>query len=256
MSQGSDRPLEPRRKAVVVGASSGIGQALARRLAAEGFDLGLVARRQDALEALAAELQRREGVVALAFIHDVRDTQDAPELLQTICRQLDGLDLFVYSAGVMYPQDAAAYDTGQDLETLEVNLSGAVAWINPVAQRFERAGGGHIVGIVSVAGARGRRALPAYSASKAGLATYLEAMRNRVSRAGVTVTTIHPGQVDTPMLAGAAQVRGPISVDRAAGLIWRAIRQHKQIAYVPWRWGVVALVIRSIPSALFRRLNL
>lgn len=256
MSQVSDRPLEVSRKVVIVGASSGIGAALARRLAAEGFDLGLVARRQEALESLAAELRQESGVTALVFPHDVRDTQSIPALLQEICRLLDGLDLFVYSAGVMYPQDATAYETGQDLETLEVNLSGAVAWINPVAQRFERAGGGHIVGIVSVAGARGRRALPAYSASKAGLATYLEAMRNRVSRAGVTVTTIHPGQVDTPMLSGAAQVRGPIPAERAADLVWRAIRRRKQTAYVPWRWSVVALIIRSIPSVLFRRLNL
>lgn len=179
-----------------------------------------------------------------------------PALLESIARDLNGLDLFVYLAGVMFPHDPAAYDTEQDLLTLQVNMLGAIAWCNPVAQRFSRAGQGQIVGLASVAGDRGRRAIPAYSASKAGLETYLEALRNRVSRFGVTVTTIKAGQVDTEMLKNAAAVRGPISPEQAAGLIWQAIRRRKQVAYIPGRWGLIGWVVRHIPSFIFRRLNL
>jgi short-subunit dehydrogenase len=233
-----------------------MGAALAGRLAAEGYDLALVARRLPELEALARRLARAHGTRALAYRHDVQDTAAAPGLLETIARDLDGLDLFIYLAGVMFPHDPAAYDTENDLYTLRVNTLGAVAWCNPVAQRFARAGQGQIVGLGSIAGDRGRRAIPAYSASKAALETYLEALRNRVSRQGVTVTTIKAGQVDTDMLKGAAAVRGPISAERAADLIWRAIRGRKQVAYVPSRWGVIGWVIRHMPSFIFRRLNL
>jgi short-subunit dehydrogenase len=249
-------PLQPRPKALIVGASSGIGAALARRLAAQGYDVALAARRKPELEALCQALAQAHGVRALAFEHDVLEVKEIPELLQQAARALDGLDLFVYAAGIMFRQDPAAYEAEEDLETIRVNLLGAVAWCDAVGQRFERARQGHIVGLSSVAGDRGRRALPAYAASKAGLDAYLEGLRNRLARYGVTVTTIKAGQVDTDMLKNAAAVRGPISAERAADSIWRAIRARRQVAYIPARWGVIAWVIRHIPSFIFRRLDL
>lgn len=256
MSAPPQHPLHPRSKAIVIGASSGFGAALARRLAAAGWDLGLASRRLPELERLADELREAHGVHAVVRQHDVKDRSDAAPALEDLTRGLEGLDLFIYNAGIMYPQDPERYEPAEDLETLEVNLLGAVAWITPVAERFARAGEGHIVGVGSIAGERGRRALPAYAASKAGLHTYLEAIRNRVSRHGVTVTTLKPGQIRTSMLEGAAKVRGPIEPDEAADLAWRAIRGGKQVAYIPSRWALVGLVIRSIPSFIFRRLNL
>jgi len=248
--------LLSRPKALLIGASSGIGAALARRLAAEGFDLALVARRMPELEALCGELSQAHGIRALAYAHDVQDTAAAPSLLESIARDLEGLDLFVYVAGVMFPHDPDAYDTENDLLTLKVNTLGAIAWCNPVTLRFVRAGQGQIVGLGSIAGDRGRRAIPAYSASKAALETYLEALRNRVTRSGVTVTTIKAGQVDTDMLKNAAAVRGPVSAERAADMIWRAIRLRKQVVYIPGRWALIGWVVRHIPSFIFRRLNL
>lgn len=249
-------PLQPRRKAIVVGASSGFGAALARRLAAAGWDLGLASRRLPELQRLAAELSEAHGVHVVTRRHDVKRTEEVPAALEELTRQLEGLDLFIYNAGIMYPQNPERYQPEEDLETLRVNLLGAVAWITPVAERFARGGAGQIVGVGSIAGERGRRGLPAYAASKAGLHTYLEAVRNRVSRHGVTVTTLKPGQIRTAMLDGAAKVRGPIEPERAAELAWRAIRSRKQVAYIPGRWALVGLVIRSIPSFVFRRLNL
>lgn len=249
------RPLEPRKAAVIVGASTGIGAALARRLAQEGYALGLVSRNQERLRTLCDEINGDGAPRALAYAHDVKNTAEAPGLLQKIAADLGGLDLFVYNAGVQFPSRADAFSAEQDLEVFRVNVLGALAWLNPVAERFQRTGAGHIVGIGSIAGDRGRRALPAYAASKAALHTYLEGLRNRLTRHGVTVTTIKPGQVDTQLLKNAEQVRGPISPEQAADLIWRAIRKKKQTAYTPARWGLIGLIIRHIPSFVFRRLN-
>jgi short-subunit dehydrogenase len=239
------------RTAIIVGASSGVGAALARRLSREGYVQALVARRLDWLEALAAELNH-----AFAYQHDVVNTAEVPALLEKINGDLGGLDLLIYCAGVLYPNDPTVYDATHDQFMFQVNLLGAAAWINPVAQRFQQQHAGHIVGIGSIAGDRGRRGMPAYTASKAGMHTYLEGMRNRLWRDGVTVTTIKLGQVDTDMLKNADRRRGPITPERAADLIWQAIAQRKQTVYVPWWWALIGLAVRHLPSLIFRRLSL
>lgn len=250
------QPLQPRKRAMIIGASSGFGAALAKELASHGYDLGLISRRLDLLQELCGQIEAGAQVRAFAYAHDVTDVQAVPALLQRAVRDLGGLDLFIYSAGIMYPHDPEAYEPEQDLETLRVNLLGAVAWLNPVAQRFVQAGQGHIVGVGSIAGDRGRRAIPAYAASKAGLHAYLESLRNRVSRFGVRVTTLKPGQMETGMLKGAEKIRRPVRPERAAELAWRAISSGKQQAYIPARWALVALAVRNIPSFVFRRLDL
>lgn len=244
------------RTALIVGASSGVGAALARRLAREGYALGLVARRIDRLQALCDESTHGYYIRAFAYQHDVLNTAEVPALLERATSDLGDLDLFIYCAGVLFPNDPTAYRADQDQFILQVNLVGAAAWINPVAQRFQQRQAGHIVGIGSIAGDRGRRGMPAYTASKAGLHIYLEGLRNRLWREGVTVTTIKLGQVETDMLKNAARKRQPISPDRAAELIWRAIEQRKQTVYVPawWRW--IGLAVQHLPSFIFRRLNI
>lgn len=244
------------RAAIIVGASSGVGAALARRLSREGYTLALVARRLDRLEALAAELHRADRVGPLAYQHDVVNSAEVPALLDQIVSDLGRLDLLIYCAGMLFPNDPTVYDITRDRLVLQVNLIGAVAWINPVAQRFQQQRAGHIVGIGSIAGDRGRRGMPVYTASKAGLHTYLEGMRNRLWRAGVSVTTIKLGQVDTDMLKNADRRRNPITPERAADLIWRAIEKRQQTVYVPWWWALIGLTVRHLPSFIFRRLSL
>ncbi len=242
--------------AVVVGASSGIGAALARRLAAQGSKVALVARRAEALTALASELNQGRGEpVAFVFPHDVCRREEASALIQEIARALGGLDLVIYAAGIMPAVAFDEFDPVKDAAILEVNLLGAVAWLDPVAARFARVGRGTIVGIGSIAGDRGRSVNPAYNTSKAALHTFLEALRNRVARRGVRVVTIKPGFVDTPMLAGRPGVRGAISAARAAEIILRKARRGVVTAYVPARWRLVSWVIRAIPSVLFRQLK-
>ncbi len=243
--------------ALVIGASSGIGEAIARRLVSDGGRVALVARRVEELDRVAAEVGGEAAEPrALVYPHDVRSTDEVPGLLQRIARDLGGLDLVVFAAGVMPEVAFEEYDAEVDLEILRVNLLGAVAWLDPVAERFGRLGRGTIVGIGSVAGDRGRSGNPAYCTSKAGLHTFLEALRNRVARTGVKVVTIKPGFVDTAMTRGKPGLFWVISADRAAEIILRKARRGTVTAYVPARWRLVMGIIRRIPSVLFRRLRI
>jgi len=242
---------------LVIGASSGLGEALARKLAAGGGRVALVARREERLRQVCAEINDAAGEeLAFAFPHDVGSRAEAPALLQEIARALGGLDLVVYAAGVLHHVAFEEFSTGKDLEMLEVNLSGAVTWLNPVAERFGRLRRGTIVGIGSIAGDRGRSGSPVYNTSKAGLHTYLEALRNRVGRHGVRVVTIKPGFMDTAMIAGLGSLPWVVSADRAADIVLKKARRGAVTAYVPARWRLVSWVIRSIPSAIFKHLKL
>ncbi|MCB1056157.1 MAG: SDR family NAD(P)-dependent oxidoreductase [Acidobacteria bacterium] len=241
--------------ALVIGASSGIGEALARRLAAADCRVVMVARRRDELERIAAEINDLCGEErAFPLVHDVRDRDEVPRLFEQVPRTLGGLDLVVYASGVLHKVGFEEYDTAKDAHTFEVNLLGAVAWLNAAAARFQRLGGGTIVGIGSIAGDRGRSGSPAYNTSKGALAIYLETLRNRIARRGTKVVTIKPGYVETPMTAG-AKMFWEVSADRAAQIILAKARRGVVCAYVPARWRLVSWVIRSIPSFLFRRLK-
>jgi len=244
------------RHALVIGASSGIGEALARRLAAGGARVALVARRAQQLEEIVASINATSGEQrAYAFAHDVRNAGEVPELLQRISCALGGLDLVVFAAGIQHRVAFDEFDVAKDQEMLAVNLAGAVAWLDPVADRFGRLKRGTIIGIGSVAGDRGRSANPAYNTSKAGLHTFLEAIRNRIGRHGVRVVTIKPGFVETRMNAGPGGALWRISADRAAEIILRAARRGRETVYVPARWRYLMWVIRSIPSCVFKRLR-
>jgi decaprenylphospho-beta-D-erythro-pentofuranosid-2-ulose 2-reductase len=242
--------------ALVVGASSGIGEALARRLAFDGVRVALVARREDELRRIMNEINTSAGCErAIAVAHDVRATEDVPDLVQEIARRIGGLDLVVYAAGAMSKVSADEFDTAKDRDMIEINLIGAIAWLNPVADRMARLGRGTIVGIGSVAGDRGRAPNPGYCTSKAGFHAYLEALRNRLARRGVKVVTIKPGFVDTAMTRGKDGLFWVISADRAAEIILDKARRGVATAYVPARWRLVMTIVRSIPSLIFSRLG-
>lgn len=250
------RPLEPQRRAIIVGASSGIGAALVQELARQGYCVAAVARREARLAEVCAAVNAADAGRALPYTHNVTDYDAIPALFQQIASDLGGLDLVVYVAGVQLRVEQDEYNFDKDAAMVRVNLLGAIAWLNQAALRFERAGQGHIAAVSSIAGDRGRVGAPVYNASKAGLNTYLEALRNRLSRHGVTVTTLKPGFVDTVLLANAPKTFWVISPEAAAAAIYRAIQHKKQVVYIPARWRLVSLVIRSIPSFIFRRLKI
>lgn len=242
-----------RRRAIVVGASSGIGAAFVRQLAAEGYRVAALARRAERLEELRAECAGAPGRVVTRS-HDVASTAEVPGLLEELVRELGGLDLFVFAAGVMPEVERREYDTAKDLDMLAINFGGCVAWCNPVATLMVTQRSGTIVGISSVAGDRGRKGNPMYGATKAAMNHYLEALRNRLSEVGVHVCTIKPGFVDTVMTAG-KDVFWLISPAEAARQSLAAARGGVNTRYVPLRWLAVMTVVRSIPSAIFRHLN-
>lgn len=234
-------------KIIVVGASSGIGAELVRQLAARGDTVAAVARRADKLAALA-----QKGNV-LTFPHDVTHFEEIPGLFQKICQELGGLDAVIYSAGVMPEVGLDEFDFAKDKAMIDVNLTGAVAWLDQAAIRFQGVGGGAIVGVGSVAGERGRQAQPVYNTTKAALKAYLEALRNRLSKCGVTVATILPGPTATEMTAHMDQKK-MMPADVAAAKIIRKLRSNSEVFLNPVHWVIFA-IIRAIPSFIFRRLK-
>jgi decaprenylphospho-beta-D-erythro-pentofuranosid-2-ulose 2-reductase len=257
-SVSPERPLEPHRSAIVIGSSSGIGAALAQTLVKSGYNVAMVARREELLTKVRDDINQSEnnGGRALSYAHNVADFDETKALFQKITADLGGLDLIIYAAGVQPPMLSDEYNFEKDSVMINVNLLGAMAWLGFAASRFERAGAGHIVGISSIAADRGRRLNPGYNTSKAGLATYLEALRNRLSRYGVSVTTIKPGFVQTRLLENAVKTIWVISPEEAGEQIVGAIQRKKQVAYVPKRWRFVSLAIQHTPSIIFRRLNI
>jgi short-subunit dehydrogenase len=249
-------PLNPRRRGLIIGASDGLGAEIARKLAREGYSLALLARRKEKLDALCSEITLN-GQFACAYAHDITDYNKAPELLRKVVADLGGLDLVVFVAGVNYPPGGIdKYNFENDRKMIEVNLIGAMAWLHPISEMFQSAKAGQIVGIASVAGDRGRVGNPGYNTSKAGLATYLEALRNRLTRHGVHVLTVKPGFLKTEMLK-AAQGATPFAIEpsKAADDILKALKKRKQVIYTAsiWRW--IMLAIQHTPSFIFRRLS-
>lgn len=240
--------------AVVVGASSGIGAALVRRLAGEGWNVAALARRSGELERLARECQGLPGRV-FVHVHDTRDVEQVPALFEQIGRQLGPIELGIYAAGVMPKVDRQSYDTAVDLDMLAINFGGCVAWCNVLAGYFRSQRSGLLIGISSIAGDRGRKPNPMYGATKAAMDHYLEALRNRLSEVGVHVCTIKPGYIDTPMTQGLQGLFWLISADEAARRILAAGRGGANVRYVPRRWWFVGTALKSIPSFLFRKLN-
>jgi len=243
-------------KALVVGASSGIGEAIALALARSGAAVAVVARRGDMLAKLEEELRRSGASAAFSYAHDVTSYEETPGLFERIVHDLQGLDLVVYAAGVMPEAAEGEYSFGGDRAMVEVNLLGAIAWLDLAAPCFEAQRSGTIVGISSVAGERGRRGNPVYCTSKAALTTYLESLRNRLSRYGVNVVTVKPGFVDTAMTRGKQGLFWLISPAAAAEqTLALARRGSSPSGFVPRRWALIAWIVRNIPSFVFRKLN-
>jgi NAD(P)-dependent dehydrogenase (short-subunit alcohol dehydrogenase family) len=240
---------------IVVGASSGIGLAVARRLAAEGRKVAMLARREKELRAAVATVNDVLGrEAARAYVHDSSDLDAAEPMFARIEQELGPVDELHYVAGVMPEVALDEFDLGKDRLQVQVNMLGCIAWGNAAARRFLPRKAGCIVGVSSVAQDRGRIGRPAYNASKAGMDTWLEALRNRLWRHGVQVTTIRPGPIETPMTAHLGLKNLP-SADQAAAAILKGRDRRRPVVYVPGKWRLIMFVVRNIPSFVFRRLN-
>lgn len=240
-----------RRVAVVTGASSGIGRALALELARGGYDVGLTARRAARLVSLAAAI-RAIGARAEYAIADATRREETRAALQALAQRLGPIDLLVANAGVSIGTPALTPDA-ETLETeFRVNVFGAFYAIEAVIPSMRERGSGHVVAISSLASYRGLPGAAGYCATKAALTRLVEGMRPDWARAGIAATTVHPGFVRSEM-ADRNRFRMPLlmDTDRAAVLIARAIRRRKKVYEFPRRMSIlVRLVLRHLPDRL------
>jgi decaprenylphospho-beta-D-erythro-pentofuranosid-2-ulose 2-reductase len=248
-------PPELGPRVLVVGATSAIAAEAARLYATRGARLFLTARHPERLAAVAADLRVRGAEVTTAVL-DVTDRAAVARTMDAAWSAYEGLDIALVAHGVLPDQARGQADPAEALASFEVNLLSVVALLTPLANRFEAAGRGCIAVIGSVAGDRGRQSNYLYGAAKGGLDRFLEGLRNRLYPAGVAVVTLKPGFVDTPMTAGLRQ--GPLFVSaRLAGRgVYRAIERRRPVAYIPWFWRPIMLVVRALPEAVFKRMRL
>lgn len=243
-------------RTIVVGASRGIGAALTRKLAQQGHKLILLSRSEAELEKLCAELNQKYGEGCAEYrLHDVLDVNSVRAVFDESVEKLGGLDNLMFVSGVMQLVNWHEFELEKEMQMMNVNLLGGVAWTGIAGEYFKKQGGGQIVGIGSVAGVRGRGGNPAYNSSKAGLHVYLESLRNRLFRYGVRVLTVLPGYTDTDMISEIPTAFGVASPERVANDIWRAIKKKKQVICTPWWWAFILWIVSHTPSFIFRRIK-
>jgi len=236
-------------RVIITGASSGLGAALARRYAAAGATLGLIARRKAELERLAGEL----AVPCEVYPLDVRDAGALSTAGRAFIAAHGTPDVVIANAGVSVGTLAEhAGDIPAFHEIFDINVMGMVNAFQPFIGAMRAAGRGRLAGIASVAGYRGLPGAAAYSASKAAAIACLESLRVELRDSGVTVTTICPGYIATPMTA-----RNPypmpfmLSADEAAGKITAIVDRGKSLAVIPWQMAIVARLLRVLPDWLY-----
>ena len=238
-------------KVIISGASSGLGSALARHYAGLGATLGLIARRADLLETLAAELSG-----ASIYVADVRDGDAMQAAAHDFMRRHGCPDIVIANAGISrgtlteYAEDRDVFE-----RILTTNVIGMVNLFQPFVSAMRAAGQGSLVGIASVAGYRGLPGSGAYSASKAAAISYLESLRVEMHGNGVSVITICPGYVATPMTAN-NPFRMPflLAAEEVAEKIVRIIEKKILFAVIPWQMAIVARVLKFLPNFVYDRL--
>lgn len=235
-------------KAIIVGASSGIGKALAYTLNRHGYTLGLMARRVDAIDQIAKTLCAPSYV---KFI-DLTDPYPAIQNFNELVHEMGGVDLVIINSGIGFFNQELDWD--KEKKTIDVNVSGFTAIADAAMQQFIAEGSGHLVGISSISALRGSDRTPSYNASKAYVSNYLQGLQKKVVREklNITVTDIKPGFVDTPMTQGSKTFwMAPAAV--AAEQIYDAICKHKRHAYITRRWRLIAWLIKLVPDTIYNK---
>lgn len=243
--------IKERKKAVVVGASSGIGYEVALQLLDENWNLGVAARRTEPLTELAGKYHGR--VVAESI--DVTD-ELAGERLHSLISRLGGMDMYVHVAGIGYQN--MELDLEKELSTVSTNALGFTRLVGEAYRYFVAQGHGHIVVVSSIAGTKGLGAAPAYSASKAFDSTYIQALEQQAYMRGrnVRFSDIRPGFVRTDLLADGKYY--PMLMDKraVAKKIIKAINRHRHVCIIDWRYALLTFLWRFVPACLWRRMRI
>lgn len=233
-------------RAIVIGASSGIGLEVAKILIEQGWTVGVAARR--------VQLLRNIGAAAVERI-DVT-TAEATDALQRLIRRLGSMDLFFYASGIGKQNRELAEDI--ELATVQTNSVGFTRMIGEAYRYFAKQGSGHIAAITSIAGTKGLGPAPSYSATKAMQNVYLQALEQQAQSCGLDIrfTDIRPGFVDTALLSGDFHYPMMLRPEKVAREIVYAIKHRKHIRVIDWKYRILTAVWRRIPRWIWRRIKL
>ena len=236
---------------MITGASAGIGRGLALAIAARGGRLALLARREDVLNDLLAEL-RNKNVPAFAVAADVRDQKAVRAAADRFRAELGPIDVMIANAGIGTSKHAAQLHPEQVAEVININLIGAVNSVAAVVPEMVERGSGQLVAISSLAGYRGLAKSAAYCASKAGMSSFFESLRIDLRRTGVTVTVIYPGFIKTELTAGReAKMPYLMELDDAVQKIVMAIEKGKKSYAFPWQLAAIVRSCSILPPTMY-----
>jgi short-subunit dehydrogenase len=243
------------KRAIITGASTGIGHAVARLLARRGYAVALLARRADLLDALAKEITTLGGW-AVAAPCDVTDRQSVEQAVRETERQLGGpFDLAIANAGVSIPGHASKFKLDDAEQIIRVNVLGMMYLFDAVIPSMVERRSGHFAGVASLAGLRGLPTAASYSASKAAMQAFLESSRNELAPYDVAVTIVNPGFVETPMTEK-NRFRMPflLKVEEAAHVIVEGLEDRRRVIEFPLPMSLAMRAVRALPDALFDRI--
>jgi len=237
------------KKAIVIGATSGIGKGLSKMLLDNGYNIGITGRRTNLLLELKKESPERYFVKSI----DITDTDNLVQKLQDLVTELGGLDLLIISSGTGDVNERLDF-TIEKL-AIDTNVSGFTRVADWTFNYFLNQEYGHLVAISSIAGLRGSRQAPAYNATKAFQINYLEGLRQKATKLKlpIFVTDIRPGFVDTAMAKGGGQF-WVSTLDKATKQVFLAIRNKKKVAYITKRWKLIAVLLKSLPRLLYDKM--
>ena len=239
------------KKAVVLGASSGLGMEVAKLLLADGWKIGVASRRTELLEHLREKTPDRVEVATI----DVND-DGAEDLLLRLIDKVGGMDLFFYAPGIGRQNPTLEADI--EMSTVNTNALGFTRMIGTAYRHMATHGGGHIAAITSIAGTKGLGPAPSYSATKAFQGTYLQALEQQANSRGLNIrfTDLRPGFVDTALLGDGNHYPMLLRKEDVAYEMVEAIRHHEHIRVIDWRWRIVTAMWRRIPRWIWRHLKL
>jgi decaprenylphospho-beta-D-erythro-pentofuranosid-2-ulose 2-reductase len=242
---------------LIIGATSGIAEAVARLYAEQGSQLYLVARNSKKLDIISADLAARGAEDVKLFVMDMNDSEQITVMLENAWQAFGSIDVALVAHGTLPDQQRTESDISYAITEFRTNAESVIACLSGLAAHFYPQGRGVLAVIGSVAGDRGRSSNYLYGAAKAAIETYASGLRVKLFKTGVHVLLIKPGFVATPMTA---QLDLPelltTTPERVARDIQRAITRNQDVLYTPWFWKWIMLIIRWIPAVIFKRMKL
>jgi len=237
--------------AIIIGASSGIGNEVARLLLQRGWHCGIAARRTEPLEQLRSEYPQLTETETIDIT-----SEEAPERLLQLIERLGGMDLYFHASGI--GKQNRDLQTDIEMSTVDTNAMGFTRMVDTAFNYLASHGGGHIAAISSIAGTKGLGPAPSYSATKAFQNTYLQALEQLANarRLNIRITDLRPGFVDTPLLDGDNHFPMMLRPQQVAKEMVESIERRRHVRVIDWRWRIITALWRLIPRSIWRKLSL